>query len=60
MQYDLPRGYDWVIVVRPHETLALAEYQRLLMSAAVKLHAQWQRRESSPPPADQTPKLDPM
>jgi ribonuclease P protein component len=58
MQHDLPRGYDFVIVVRPHEPLALAEYQRLLMSAAIKLHAQWQRRESSKPP--ETPKLDPM
>jgi ribonuclease P protein component len=44
MQHDLPRGYDLVIVVRPHEPLPLADYQRILSSAAVKLHGVWQRR----------------
>src|SRR4051794_29101453 len=34
MQHDLPRGYDLVIVVRPHEPLMLADYQRILSSAA--------------------------
>jgi ribonuclease P protein component len=42
MQHDLPRGYDLVIVVRPHSPLILAEYQRLLSALAVKLHQQWQ------------------
>jgi ribonuclease P protein component len=45
MQHDLPRGYDLVIVVRPHEPLMLADYQRLMSSLAVKLHGAWQRRE---------------
>ena len=43
-QHDLPRGYDFVIVVRPHETLLLAEYQKLLSAMFVKLHNAWQRR----------------
>jgi ribonuclease P protein component len=38
MQHDLPRGYDLVIVVRPHAPLMLAEYQRLLCTLAIKLH----------------------
>ena len=37
MQHDFPRAYDVVIVVRPHEPLILAEYQRLLTSIMVKL-----------------------
>lgn len=43
MQHDLPVGYDWVVVVRPHEPVPLAEYQRMLSTMAVKLHRQWQR-----------------
>jgi ribonuclease P protein component len=38
MRHDLPKGYDLVIVVRPHEPLPLAEYQRLMMALVVKLH----------------------
>ncbi|MDB5329209.1 MAG: rnpA [Phycisphaerales bacterium] len=44
MQHDLPRGYDWVIVVRPHEPLMLAEYQKLMTGIVVKLHNAWKRR----------------
>jgi ribonuclease P protein component len=44
LQHDLPAGYDLLVVVRPHEPLILAEYQRLLMTMVVKLHAAWQRR----------------
>ena len=44
MQHDLPRGYDFVVVVRPHETLILAEYQKLLSAMFVKLHKTWERR----------------
>lgn len=41
MQHDWPgdRGYDLVVVVRPHEPLILAAYQRILSSALVKLTA---------------------
>src|SRR5580698_6651158 len=31
IQFDLPAGYDLVIVVRPHVPLALDEYQRILL-----------------------------
>src|SRR4051812_32161909 len=46
MQHDLPCGYDLVVVVRPHEPLLLADYQRSLSGAAVKLHNAWQRRRA--------------
>ena len=45
MQHDLPRGYDLVIVVRPHEPLILADYQRLLSASVVKLHNLWSRKK---------------
>jgi ribonuclease P protein component len=38
-QHDLPRGYDLVIAVRPHEPLILADYQRLLSHLLFKVHA---------------------
>jgi ribonuclease P protein component len=44
MQHDFPCGYDLVIVVRPHDPLALADYQRLLSGMAVKLHNVWRKR----------------
>ena len=43
-QHDLPAGYDIVVVVRPHPPLMLAEYQKLLSGAMVKLHSVWQKR----------------
>jgi ribonuclease P protein component len=46
MQHDFPRAYDVVIVVRAHEPLILAEYQRMLTALMVKLHTAWQQRES--------------
>lgn len=48
MQHDLPRGYDLVVVVRPHEALALAAYQHLLHKAVRQIHQEWDRRETSP------------
>ena len=47
MQHDLPRGYDLVINVRPHELAMLADYQRMLSAAVVKLHAKWGERDGS-------------
>lgn len=44
LQHDLRAGYDLLVVVRPHEPLMLADYQRLLLSAVVKLHAVWEKR----------------
>ncbi len=37
-QDDLPRGYDWIVVVRAHEPLPLAEYEKLLSALVFKLH----------------------
>jgi ribonuclease P protein component len=48
MRHDCPRPYDIVIVVRAHEPLILAEYQRMLTAMMVKLHAEWQRRPDRP------------
>jgi len=47
MQHDWPRGYDVVVIVRPHNPLMLAEYQKMLSGAMVKLHKQWTQRESA-------------
>jgi ribonuclease P protein component len=44
LQHDLPRAYDWVVVVRPHEPLMLAEYQKLLSAMLVRLHTTWSKR----------------
>jgi ribonuclease P protein component len=44
LQHDLPRGYDVVITVRPHETALLADYQRMLSSALVRLHGKWEEK----------------
>lgn len=37
MQHDWPAPHDVVIVVRPHEPLILAEYQRLLSGMMIKI-----------------------
>ena len=55
MRHDFPAGYDLVVVVRPHEPLMLAEYQKLLSGAAVRLHKTWERRR----PADRSPGGEP-
>jgi ribonuclease P protein component len=44
LQHDLPSGYDLVVVVRPHEPLKLAEYQRLLSAMCAALHVVWLKR----------------
>src|SRR5438105_7305852 len=44
MQHDLPRGYDVVVSVRPHDVALLADYQRMMSAALVKLHAVWTAR----------------
>ena len=46
LQHDLPQGYDLVVVVRPHEPLILAEYQKLLTAMFVRLHNTWSKRQS--------------
>ena len=49
MQHDFPRGYDLVVVVRPHEPLMLADYQRILAATVAKLHRRW--GDARPAPA---------
>lgn len=46
MQHELPGGYDFVIVVRPHATQALADYEKLMSGLFVKLHQTWERRDN--------------
>jgi ribonuclease P protein component len=41
-RYDLPRGYDLVIVVRPHVPLELADYQKILADLIFKSHQRHQ------------------
>ena len=43
-RHDWPRGYDLVVVVRPHETLSLSEYQKLLFRAVRGIHLEWEKR----------------
>jgi len=44
LQHDLPAGYDLLAVIRPHEPLTLAEYQKLMSAMVVKLHGVWSKR----------------
>jgi len=44
-QHDWPSGYDIVVVVRPHETGTLADYQRMLFSGIRGIHQEWQRHQ---------------
>jgi len=44
MKYDWPRGYDLVIIVRPHKPMILAEYQKILSASLIKLHAAWEAK----------------
>jgi ribonuclease P protein component len=41
---EAPAPYDFVIVVRPHEPLALADYRAILAAAVRHLHATWTKR----------------
>jgi ribonuclease P protein component len=45
LQSDLPVAYDVVIVVRPHEKLALADYQKILHAMMLKTHGHWAKME---------------
>lgn len=40
-QHDLPVGYDLIFVVRPHEAMILAEYQKAMTGLMVKVHGMW-------------------
>lgn len=47
LQHDLPIGYDFVVRVRPHSVLTLAEYQKLLSKAMRGLHLRWREWEQA-------------
>jgi len=44
LQHDLPRGYDLVVVVRPHAPMILAEYQKSMSAMLTRLHRAWEAR----------------
>lgn len=41
---DAPAPYDLVIVVRAHDELPLAEYERLLLASLEHVHTVWRKR----------------
>jgi ribonuclease P protein component len=43
MQQELPRGYDWIVVTRPHTPMKLEEYREILMALTVKLDEIWKK-----------------
>ncbi|MCB9839166.1 MAG: ribonuclease P protein component [Phycisphaeraceae bacterium] len=45
-QHEMPRGYDLVVAVRPHDPLPLEEYRRLLLDAWRAADAVWTKRRS--------------
>ncbi len=55
-QHDWPVGYDIVIVVRPHKLQPVAEYQRLLGSAWMRIHDMLESNgHDSDTPSEQAP-----
>lgn len=46
MQHDWPEPVDLVVTVKPHEPLRLAEYQKLLSGAMVKLVGELRPKET--------------
>jgi ribonuclease P protein component len=55
VRHDLPRGYDVLILVRPHEPLIFADYQRLLSGLLIKAHQRWQTQPPTPAPTAPPP-----
>jgi len=43
-RHDWPGSYDLVVAVRPHATLPMTEYQRLVADAVAQLHRLWTKR----------------
>ena len=48
MQHDLSSGYDFVVSVRRHEPLTLAEYQKALFKAVRAVDLTWSKRLRRP------------
>lgn len=49
-QHELPAGYDFLISVRAHQPLVLAEYRERLSRAACALHQRWLKRTANERP----------
>lgn len=58
-RHDWPRGYDLVIVVKPHEVLILSEYQKLLFRAVRGIHTEWQKRAQTSAPNESKREVKP-
>lgn len=58
LQHELPRGYDLLVIVRAHEPLMLAEYQKLIPAILSKLHERWQRKSEPKQTTDFTDHTD--
>ncbi len=46
LQHDPPAGYDWIVVLRPHEELPLVDYLQIMRALMAKLHLTWQKRST--------------
>jgi len=57
-QHDWPRGYDLVVVVRVHDVLTLAEYQKLLFRAVRGIHNEWVKRATKSAPGESKQKAE--
>lgn len=46
-RHERERGgtYDYIVAVRPHEPLPMAEYRAILLDLAAVLHREWERRK---------------
>lgn len=44
-RHSWPGAYDLVVIVHPHELVALEDYQRLLAEAVEAVHGEWKMRE---------------
>ncbi|MEE9405104.1 MAG: ribonuclease P protein component [Algisphaera sp.] len=50
-----PVGFDWVVVVRPHEPMTLEDYGRLFNQAAINGARVWSKANRTVPPSQTQP-----
>lgn len=43
-RHEWPMGYDWMVVVRPHKPVEIAEYARRLQELTSQLDDVWKKR----------------
>ena len=46
-RHDWPGGYDWLVVVRPHEPLTFEAYAKHLGQVTANLDAAWRKRNAA-------------